>query len=421
MLVALTAIEKAEIQGQDIREDRRRVKEALNRVNSPDVAVKGVSGDIYFDKQGGSFGNVMMGIWQRGQFLPAFRQYLEKRSEVRGEGSADMSGSVPAASEIQQEEDVITVDARTLSAVRVVYTGIDINKIYNLDTDKGIYTADFFLWFRFQGEFDDTRITFPDAVNPVSLGEPFMTERSKEGITVRSYRVTADFKTAFDLRAYPFDRQVLRIRLNHTDLPRTKLIYMPDVRGLSEADPVPSRKKDIGKRMLHPIDGWTVSDMSLFQDILTLVGPDRHTVSYSRINLDIRIERKDLKSLFLRNFSPLIVIAVMLYMVYLIPSDRLSARAWIFIPSLVMLGALHYTLKIASPTHRLFEYTLFAGYILAGLSIFISVPSAIIRKRSGDTKRGLWLQLAGKILHIVFMLAAGIVIAYLAGRMKPVL
>jgi len=399
MLVALTAIEKAEIQGQDIREDRRRVRDALNRVNSPDVAVKGVSGDIYFDGQGDSLGNVMMGLWHKGLFLPAFRQYLENSSEARGEGSA-------AASGVRQDNDFITVESRTLTETRVVYAGIDINKIYNLDTDKGTYTADFYLWFRFQGEFDDTGITFPDAVNPVTLGEPFMTDRSKENITVRSYRVIADFKSnAFDLSAYPFDRQVLRISLRHKDQPRTKLIYVPDAPGLSEADPVPSRKKDIGKRMIQPVAGWKVVDMSLFQDILTLAGPDRNAVSYSRMNLDIRIERKDLTSLFLKNFSPLMVIAIMLYMVYLIPSDRLSARAWIFIPSLAMLGAIHCSLMILSPGRRLFEYAVFAGYVLTGLSVAVSVPSAIIRKRSSDGKRD-WFTLFGKILHIVFTLAS---------------
>ncbi len=405
MLVALTAVEKAEIQGQDIREDRRRVRDALNRVNSPDVAVKGVSGDIYFDVQGASFGNVMMGIWHKGQFLPAFRQYSEKRSEVRGAGSA-------AVSAVQQDNDFITVESRTLTETRVVYAGIDINKIYNPDMEKGTYTADFYLWFRFQGEFDDTGITFPDAVNPVRLGEPVMTDHSKENIAVRSYRVIADFKTVFDLYAYPFDRQVLRISLRHTDQPRTKLIYVPDVPGLSEADPVPSRKKDIGKRMIQPVAGWKVSDMSLFQDILTLAGPDKHASSYSSINLDIRIERKDLTSLFLKNFSPFMVIAIILYMVYLIPPDRLSLRAWIFIPSLAMLGAIHYSLMILTPGRRLFEYALFAGYILAGMSLAISVTSSIIRKRSSDGKRDR-LTLFGKILHIVFTLASGVFIAYL--------
>jgi ABC-type branched-subunit amino acid transport system substrate-binding protein len=415
MLVALTAVEKAEIQGQDIREDRRRVRDALNRVNSRDVAVKGVSGDIYFDVQGASFGNVMMGIWHKGQFLPAFRQY----SDMSGHGVGDTPTPSVAPGPAQKDkaaldDDFITVDSQILTGTRVVYAGIDINKIYNLDMEKGTYTADFYLWFRFQGKFDDTGITFPDAVNPVKLGEPVMTERSKEDITVRSYRVIADFKTVFDLYAYPFDRQVLRISLHNTDQSRTKLIYVPDFMGLSEADPVPSRRKDIGKRMIQPIEGWKVSDMSLFQDILTLAGSDKHASSYSRMNLDIRIERKDLTSLFLKNFSPLMVIAIMLYMVYLIPPDRLSVRAWIFIPSLAVLGAIHYSLMILSPGRRLFEYAVFAGYVLAVISIFISVPSAIIRKRSSDGKRDR-LTLFGKILHIVFMLAAGIVIAYMAG------
>jgi hypothetical protein len=39
---------------------------------------------------------------------------------------------------------------------RVVYTGIDINQISRVDTSKGTFTFDFYLWFRYAGD-DEVR------------------------------------------------------------------------------------------------------------------------------------------------------------------------------------------------------------------------------------------------------------------------
>lgn len=75
MLVALHAIEQAEIQGEDIQEDRRKVRDTLTHIDEKDVAVHGVTGDIYFDEHGNTVdSSLALGFWWNHEFLPVYQQ-----------------------------------------------------------------------------------------------------------------------------------------------------------------------------------------------------------------------------------------------------------------------------------------------------------------------------------------------------------
>ncbi|MCP4112190.1 MAG: ABC transporter substrate-binding protein [Desulfobacteraceae bacterium] len=223
MLVALKAVERAEVQGEDIRKDRKKVRDALTKLNSYDASVKGVTGDIYFDAGGNATRALAMGFWYKHKLLPAYLQYRVTRLLT------DVPGEQPTE-DIELSEGEIRVNELIMAETRVVYTGIDINEIRNLNTDKGTYTADFYLWFRFRGEFDDTGIMFVNAVNPVRLGQPF-TESATGDIITRSYRIIADFKIVNGTYGmFPFDHQTLGISFRHTDSTRDELIYIPPAR-----------------------------------------------------------------------------------------------------------------------------------------------------------------------------------------------
>ena len=56
----------------------------------------------------------------------------------------------------------------------------------------------------------------------LDLGEPLL-EYTYDGITTRSYRVKASFKTRFVFSDYPFDEHALFIKLRHTEQTRSEL------------------------------------------------------------------------------------------------------------------------------------------------------------------------------------------------------
>ncbi|MCI5141991.1 MAG: ABC transporter substrate-binding protein, partial [Candidatus Electrothrix sp. ATG1] len=74
-LLIANAIERAEIKGQDIRKNRRKLKKALKSFNEPDTAVQGITGKLYFDKEQTVPRSLQLGVWRKHHFLPAYFQY----------------------------------------------------------------------------------------------------------------------------------------------------------------------------------------------------------------------------------------------------------------------------------------------------------------------------------------------------------
>jgi len=122
------------------------------------------------------------------------------------------------------------VNGVIMRKTRVVDVGMSINEIKNLNIKKSTYTADFYIWFGYEGAFDETQIIFPNALEPVSLGKP-VTEIKNDNETTRTYHVVADFSDTFDFHAYPFEDHTLHIGLRHKNMTRDHLIFNPDTGG----------------------------------------------------------------------------------------------------------------------------------------------------------------------------------------------
>ncbi|OQX23414.1 MAG: hypothetical protein BWK80_26120 [Desulfobacteraceae bacterium IS3] len=403
--VALEAVERAEIQGRDLREDRRKVRDALTRFDGPGVAVSGVVSDIYFDKDRNAAAPLVAGIWRKQTFLPAFRQYLY---------AAD--AGAPAS-----EDETLKIGKQVFLKTQAVYAGIDINKIYNLNIAEGTYTADFFLRFRFQGSFDDSRIEFTNAVHPLRLDSPFKEEFIAEAnATVRSYRVTADFRNDFDAALYPFDRQSVKICFRHADLPVAKLIYVPDLASFpsaaypQKADAGEASAQDTEREAAYPLTapvaGWRVADAFLYQSSIEIPDSGAAAASYSRMVGGFHILRNSTESLFLKNFFPMIVIFILLYATYLVLPEKLTVSMLICAASLAIATGVHYAIR--GTGFRMMTYTVYAGYISAGLSVLISVAVDRMHRHNAAGKVRL-LICGGKVLHILLVCAVAVTVAWL--------
>lgn len=409
MHVAVTAIEHAEIYGEDIRKNRRKLRDTLAAFNSSELAIKGVTGDIFFDTTGNMLKPLMTGFYERHNFLPTFSQYQ----------TFDLSGSLndnkeqtivqkPTPDDDDVEEQKPTPDdvEEQKPKTRVVYAGIDINGISNLNVVNRTYTIDFYIWFRFQGSFDDTHIKFVNAAHPIHLGPPIVDMYTEKDVMLRTYRVKADFKADFDLYTYSFDHHTLNISLHHTDMKRTELIYIPDIRSMYQA----REKKDIGKTMFHGITGWHINEIAFYQNVAKVSASDNKTTDFSQFNAAVQIKRKELNFIFKHLFLPIAII-VLLYFVYFLPSHQISIRI-IFTGSLIIAEIYRLVaLSGLAPGYIAIEYVFFTAYLLGGISAFISISIYMMHKRGADEgiRR---LTRAGKIIHPSIILIAGLLIAH---------
>lgn len=385
MRVALRAIREVGIQGQDfIRQDRRKIKDVLAGIYNRKKAIRGVTGEIYFDENGDVKKPYVIGTYRKQhKMLPAFSQYRQVGDTQNI--SAFLLKNILSGT-------IMEVDGILMNNTRLIYTGMDVIEVSNLKPEKSECTIEFYLWFRYPGYFDDSNIDFSNSQTNIDLGEPIR-EEIKNGITTRVYRVKADFNIDFDLRAYPFDvTHVIPIKFRHITQTNNWLMYVPDV--LSLPDTVSARLPE-----------WEFEDIFFYQNVVSkytslgipkFFNVDHKILSYSQFNTEIQIKRKNLAAFISKRFLPLLFILSSLYLTFFIRPDRIGLRIFISTGAAITSGVCHQSLGTLVVYLTAFDYAFFTAYMLAVISAVISV---LVYKFHGHGKERMvrFLTFSGKV------------------------
>jgi ABC-type branched-subunit amino acid transport system substrate-binding protein len=207
--------------------DREKVRAALAVINSPKMAVAGLTGRLYFNADREIPRPVRLGYFHRGRFVTAPLQLVR----------VDSADAVDLAAE-RQKGHVASFGDRHYWVQRVVYTGIDIVRLNRIDVKQSTFNVDFYLWMRFAGGGDgQTQVQFPtlldrgafDSARPLQTGQ-------EDGLNYRLYRINGDFKARYKLRDYPFDKQQLLLHFRNTEQRQELVTYVIDRFGLRLAD-----------------------------------------------------------------------------------------------------------------------------------------------------------------------------------------
>lgn len=128
---------------------------------------------------------------------------------------------------------------------QVVYTGLYVTNVYNLDTSSNTYYLSGYLWWRWQGDRDPSlTMEFTNAVenwgltNTITYEEPYVLE---DGSNYQVARVEGRFFQPFDLQDYPLDTQELTVYIEDSADTVDAIVYLPDTAsmGLAETMSVP--------------------------------------------------------------------------------------------------------------------------------------------------------------------------------------
>jgi potassium efflux system protein len=203
---------------------------------------------------------------------------------------------------------MLYVNDRFMYKTNVVYTGLQVNKIENLDVEKNQYDLDFSIWFRYRGEFEPQDLVFVNAVEPVKLEKP-ADERRVEDMIYRLYRVKAKFRYNFTDTRRPYGQHVVGVGFSHRLLNKNNLQYVVDVLGLALEKGETVKDKLDRSQALNPSTGWIVERAWMSQDIVAkgtmgdpaYVGFAATDPDFSEIDLGMVIKRGEFNA---RDFVP---------------------------------------------------------------------------------------------------------------------
>lgn len=384
MLVVLDALQRAEIQGEGyIYSDRKKLREALLQFYDEKTAFEGVTGAIFFNEQGDVIRPYSIGVYHKQRFLPAFTQY-HQIPEPQNRDNLFVR---------IRQGDLILINGQFMKKRSIVYAGVKIHDICQLDAANSTYSADFSIWFRFQQDFPDARIEVLNTVGTVKPGKPVFEARDENDVITRVYRMKATFQGQFDFRNYPFDRHHLRIRFRHKNIPFEQLGYVADNTGLPEG----LQEMEDETNAIDDIDGWTMTDFSIYQDsfekVSTFGSPDAFNqpveVRYSQCNAVIEIRRNILNRTFMYGQISLGLLGV-LFLLTFFPGQWFGTRMLGCVTALLVNLYLQRQFAPDVPLEymTLFDYGIALVYGMIGLTMLLSFAQYALYLRRLALLRG---------------------------------
>ncbi len=278
------AIRATEVTGdvENLRQDRRKIRDYLASRSTPEKAIEGVTGFTYFDESGDPFNLFSIGVYQNRNLLPASVQV-----KVVPEG------------EVMDSQKAFTIENRTLLPINIVYTGIQVNQISQLDFEESTYHLDFNLWFRFQADIISPEdIVFLNEAEPIQSLDPIAeVDNNFDHVHYLAYQGHGKFKADFLANYHTFDQHILGLQFRHQNETENSLIYVPDESDLTllSRENIPDGFRD-ALTFNQNLD-WRVDDDSpgFFQDYVrrnTLGNPEYiNEGDFSRFNYAILVKK----------------------------------------------------------------------------------------------------------------------------------
>lgn len=411
-IIAVDAIRKANSKGTNVEGDREQVRDALSKLNNRKVGIRGLTGLLYFNSDRNSDQPVRLAQFQNQKLISASQQFTPITNPER----------LNLPKELQSGSIVQTGD-QYFWRQRVVYAGMDINKLNRID--KSSFTADFYVWFRYSGSDEPTEIQFPDAVTnsvnptaPVFDGKAPIKAQVVNGLNYRLYRVRGEFRNAFDFRDYPFDSQKLNLRFDNPILSTERLVYAIDTVGLK----LP-RAKDAERRPFQGLQLWNFKDITYFQDssrsTSTQGDPDlvqsNAQIEYPGLSIRMTFQRKTIVFLS-KNVSPLILLSLLTYCCLFFPYTmfvpRTMAPASALLSGIVLLLSFNNQLPEVGYTVAM-EYVFYVYFCLCLLPIIVTAIGTKLDK-DGHKKAFKYLNIASWIAYplILITTVAAFAISY---------
>lgn len=423
VLALVTAIQRSELQGTDIATDRIEVYKALLGMDEAGSGAQGIVSPIFFEPSRNTTRAARFGVYQNGEIVSANVQFepITNPNEIKNLQEQIKRGRI------------MTVNGGYVYKANVVYSGIDLLGIDEIDIKTSTYLVDFYLWFRYRPNEQDVDFKPDDFVFTNAEGEveiaPIREETNADGTVLKTYRVSGTFKNQFRFYDYPFEHQELIVEFRNQNATTSFIQYVVDRIGMryQSEETLLANYRDNGA--FSSVFGWQPQSAHVDQDIFptfsTFGNPQNFgrsvATNYSLINVKVDIQRDSLQYI-VKSLLPLLITLILAYITFFLPlghSERLAVGS----TALLTTAFFHLTLADALPEIGYtvaMEYLFYASYLMSALIVLLETLSTRYEKMGEDArkkadklsfhKKREQLDLLGRIIYpsiLVFVIAAG--------------
>lgn len=407
--VAVAALQAATLKdtSASVDSDRLQVAKQLGAIHSPQTAVDGLDGLLYFDSaHNGVATPIRFGQFSHDRFLSAPLQMVS----VSNPGLVDLASELSAG-------DIIQAGGQYYWTQSVVYAGIDLKEVSAIDVTASTFTADFYLWLRYTGTENVTAITFPNASSITFDPSAPVISQTIDGLQYRLYHVTGDFKADYDFHDYPFDQQQLTISFQNTLLTADRLVYVIDTQGLQLGQNTTTVDTAAAFQLLT---SWTYLSTgyasNTFTNRSTLGNPQlfdtQVRTDYSGLEMTITIQRKVLPYL-ISHLLPQILLFLLIYASLFISTKHLGDRLILTVTALLTSAVLLLSVNSELPAIGYVVSLSYIYYIFFAICLMCMITALLMEKMEEQGKNGAVFRM-NIALHVTYLaIVAAVVISYL--------
>lgn len=207
----------------------------------------------------------------------------------------------------------------TSAGPSTVYVGVYLRRIDQLDLKAGSAKITYYVWARWRGEVDGSRL---EVVNGTLESKDSEYLREQDGWKYAYHRCTATVLLEVDYRDFPFDKHHLALELEHAEAATDEVVLAVDTEGM--------------KHLTSPeSSGWLVGEPRY--DVLTTtyrtnwgmidIDPDDST-QFSRFRARMRLTHAA-GATFTKTFLPLFIAMLITFLAFVIHPEELEARVGI--------------------------------------------------------------------------------------------
>ncbi|MBF0219441.1 MAG: mechanosensitive ion channel [Gammaproteobacteria bacterium] len=201
-------------------EIKQRISRHLATLKEPQNQQETTIGSLLFNQDGEAQQAVQIGVYDGRNIIAAPTQLQPIKS----------NSDVNYFEELKQGK-MLYVNDRFMYKTNVIYTGIELHNLSQIDKATNQAEIDFSIWFRYKGNFNPAAIEFFNAVEPIELGEPV--DSSSSDIQFKRYRVKGKFFLNFLKVRRDYGSEVAGLSFRHRDLDRNNVVYVVDLLGLN--------------------------------------------------------------------------------------------------------------------------------------------------------------------------------------------
>jgi ABC-type branched-subunit amino acid transport system substrate-binding protein len=354
---------------------RQQVQRALAGLIGGDESVPGLEGPLSFNQDRSVRESLSIGVFDLGSLQSASLQYRPTSPGAVSDLDAELASG-----------QVFDLNGEYFRQYRVVYVGVGINGVSEINVQNQTFDADFFLWFRYQGDEDAEDVFFINAEEPdTPLPDPI--ERSEvDDEHFAMYRIDSTFNQPMDFRNYPWDKHTLNIGLQNVSLSEEDVVYVPDQSNLRQTQAERLSSGVDVTRPFNQVPSWIATRVLFTQDTATTRGtvPDPRSGapelrSASTYNVQMAFER-DVRSFLIKNLLPLALLALVTYISLFFSPESAGTRIGFSITSILTTSVLLQSISSNLPDIGYTVAIEWGFYIYIGLSALLVLVNITIER-----------------------------------------